>query len=34
MKIHSDYLGGNIKVLRIRDSTVYLQNELRDSTTD
>ena len=34
MKIHSDYLGGNVTVLRIEDSTVYLQNELRDTTTD
>lgn len=34
MKIHSGYPGGNVTVLRIEDSVVYLQNELRDSTSD
>lgn len=34
MRIHSDFEGANAKVLRIENSVVYLQNELRDTTTD
>ena len=34
MKVHADFEGGNVKVLSVEGSTVYLQNELRDSLTD
>lgn len=34
MNIHSDFEGGNIKVLGIEGDTVLLQNDMRDSTGD
>ena len=34
IRIHSDFEGGNVKVLRVEDDTVFLQNELRDTLTD
>ncbi|MBQ9691898.1 MAG: hypothetical protein IJV70_01925 [Clostridia bacterium] len=34
MKIHSDFEGGNIKVLGQDGNTVFLQNDMRDSTGD
>ena len=34
MKIHAQFTGGNIRVLKEEDSTVYLQNEIRDTMED
>ncbi len=34
MRIHTDFIGGNIQINEVRGSDVYLQNELRDTTTD
>jgi len=34
MRIHADFIGGNIKVLKIDGSEIYVQNELRDTTED
>ena len=34
IRIHSDFTGGNIRVKSIEGDTVYLENELRDSTID
>ena len=34
MRIHADFIGGNIVVNEVRGADVYLQNDLRDSTTD
>lgn len=34
MRIHADFDGGNVKVLHVEGDTVFLQNELRDTTTD
>lgn len=34
MKITKDFLGGNICVIKIEGDTVYLKNELRDTTED
>ena len=34
MRIHKDFIGGNIKVERINNDTVYLKNELRDTEGD
>lgn len=31
MKIHSDFIGGNIKVVKQNENDVYLENEIRDS---
>lgn len=33
MRIHKEFIGGNIKVVSINDDTVTLENELRDTTT-
>ncbi len=34
MNIHAQFTGGNIRVLKIEGSDVYVQNELRDTTED
>lgn len=34
MKIHKEFIGGNITVVRIDGKDVYLENELRDTTVD
>ncbi|MBQ2677168.1 MAG: hypothetical protein IJF54_07210 [Clostridia bacterium] len=34
MRIHSDFTGGNICVKQINNDTVYLENQLRDTTED
>ena len=34
MRIHADFTGGNIRVLRICDADVYVQNEIRDTMED
>lgn len=34
MNIHADFTGGNIRVLKIDGSHVYVQNELRDTKED
>lgn len=34
MKIHANFTGGNIRVLKIDGSHVYVQNELRDTVGD
>ena len=34
MKIHSDFVGGNIVVDRVEDNTVYLERDLRDTEGD
>jgi len=34
MNIHANFEGGNIKVLSIEEDTVFLQNDMRDSTGD
>ena len=34
MRIHSSFEGGNIKVLSQEGDTVFLQNDMRDSTGD
>lgn len=34
MKIHSDFIGGNIKVIKQIKNDVYLENEIRDSGED
>ena len=34
MRIHKDFIGGNIEVERINNGTVYLKNELRDTEGD
>ena len=34
MIIHGQFTGGNIRVLKIEGDTVYLQNEIRDTTED
>ena len=34
MKIHSDFIGGNIKVISQTDNEIFLENELRDTTQD
>ena len=34
MRIHADFTGGNIRVLKIDGTDVYIQNEIRDTTED
>lgn len=34
MNIHCDFVGGNIKILSISETDVYLENEIRDSSED
>lgn len=34
MKIHKNFVGGNIKVIEINGSDVYLENEIRDTVED
>jgi hypothetical protein len=34
MIIHSDFTGGNIRLLKIENDVIYLENELRDTTQD
>jgi len=34
MKIHGNFTGGNIRVLKVDGSHVYVQNELRDTIGD
>ena len=34
MKIHADFIGGNIRVTKQTGNTVYLENEIRDTTDD
>ena len=34
MKIHNNFIGGNIQVLQITDSVIDLDNELRDTSRD
>ncbi len=34
MKIHGDFIGGNIKVIKENENNVYLENEIRDSGED
>ncbi len=34
MKIHQDFVGGNIAVIKIEENTVFLENEMRDSEKD
>ena len=34
MKIHANFTGGNIRVLNIEGSVVFVQNEIRDTTED
>lgn len=34
MKIHCDFVGGNIKILSVSETDVYLENEIRDSSED
>lgn len=34
MLIHNNFIGGNIKVVSQKGNDVYLENELRDTTTD
>jgi len=34
MRIHADFTGGNIRVLKIDGTDVYVQNEIRDTTED
>ena len=34
MRIHKDFLGGNIEVVMIENTEVYLKNELRDTSSD
>lgn len=34
MRIHRDFIGGNITVKDISTNEIYLENELRDTTTD
>lgn len=34
MEITKNFSGGNIEVIKIEDDTVYLQNEIKDSTED
>lgn len=34
MRIHNDFPGGNIQVVEVRDNTVVLKNELRDTQQD
>ncbi len=34
MKIHNDFIGGNIAVNKIDGNDIYLANELRDTVGD
>lgn len=34
MKIHSDFIGGNIDVVRVTDAEVFLKNQIRDTMED
>lgn len=34
MKIHSDFTGGNIQILKMEETDIYIRNEIRDSTQD
>ena len=34
MKIHKNFVGGNISVLKIEENNVYLENEIRDTAED
>ena len=34
MKIHSDFLGGNIEVVKQNENDIYLNNQLRDTSGD
>ena len=34
MKVHQDFVGGNISLIKIEENTVYLENQLRDSEGD
>jgi hypothetical protein len=34
MRIHSDFIGGNITVVKQNGSDIYLENQIRDSDED
>lgn len=34
MKLHKNFVGGNIRVIKTDGDTVFLDNELRDTTED
>ena len=34
MNIHNQFTGGNIRVLKIEGTDIYVQNEIRDTTED
>ena len=34
MNIHANFIGGNIRVLKMEGADVYMQNEIRDTTED